>query len=232
MEIIDNPGQYEGSARAPQDLIANGYTFSIGDAISEGFDLFKKKAGEFVAYTLLVLVVSTIVSAVVPFSGTVIGPVLFAGVYIMAHRIKRNEPTEFNTFFKGFDLIGPLVLYGLVGTLLVSLGLILLVLPGIYLAIAYAFSIQFIIFYRYPFWDGMEWSRKVISKEWFSFFGFIIVLGLINLAGILALGVGLLFTIPISICALYAAFDRITGVSGAVTPPTGSDDNFSSGYRK
>lgn len=62
------------------------------------------------------------------------------------------------------------------------------------------------------FWEAMEASRKIVSKEWFSIFGFIIVLGLINLCGFLCLGVGLLFTVPMTSCAAYAAYADVVGV--------------------
>jgi len=52
-----------------------------------------------------------------------------------------------------------------------------------------------------------------VHREWFSIFAFLIVLILINFLGLLALGVGLLITVPLSYCALYVAFDDIVGVS-------------------
>jgi uncharacterized membrane protein len=58
----------------------------------------------------------------------------------------------------------------------------------------------------------MEASRKLITKNWFSFFGFGLVLFLINLGGALLLGVGLLVTIPISACAVAAAYADIVGL--------------------
>ena len=61
------------------------------------------------------------------------------------------------------------------------------------------------------FWDGMEFSRKLITKKWWNIFGFTLLLALINILGALVLLVGLLFTIPLTYCAIYAAFDDIVG---------------------
>jgi hypothetical protein len=59
----------------------------------------------------------------------------------------------------------------------------------------------------------METSRKLISKQWFPFFGFTIVLGLINFAAILlTCGLGLLLTGPLTVCAVAAAYENIVGV--------------------
>jgi uncharacterized membrane protein YdcZ (DUF606 family) len=68
------------------------------------------------------------------------------------------------------------------------------------------------------FWAGMEFSRKLISKNWFSFLGFAFVLVLLNLAGVLLLGVGLVVTIPISACVIATAYADIVGL-----PPCSSD---------
>jgi hypothetical protein len=59
-------------------------------------------------------------------------------------------------------------------------------------------------------WEGLEWSRQIITKKWFTFFGFSFLLGLIAVSGILLLVVGLLFTIPPVIIAQYVAFADVT----------------------
>jgi len=78
--------------------------------------------------------------------------------------------------------------------------------PGIYLGVAYSFTTALIVDRKFDFWEAMETSRKVISKRWFSFFGFVLVLVLINIVGALLLGVGLL-------CAIAAAYQDILGLS-------------------
>ena len=88
----------------------------------------------------------------------------------------------------------------------------ILVIPGIYLGIAYVWTSLFIAFYNMNFWDAMEMSRKFISKQWFLFFFFFFVLGLLALSGLILLFVGILITMPIVLCALYASFADVTGL--------------------
>ncbi len=197
------------------ELIAGGYQFDMGKYISEGWDLFQKNAGAFIGFTALVLVI-TGVFAFIPFIGSV-GQMLLvvplnAGFYIVAGKINRGEHTEFGDFFKGFDHFGSLVLASLISGVLIVIGCILLIIPGIYLAIAYSLMVPMVVFGRMEFWPALEASRKIISKNWFSFFGFAIVLGLINLLGIICLGVGILVTIPLTYCAVFSAFNHIVGV--------------------
>jgi len=91
-----------------------------------------------------------------------------------------------------------------------SIGIFLLMIPFIYLTIAWMFAPLFIIFYKMPAWEAMETSRKLITKKWFTFFGFTIVLALIILAGLLLICVGVLYFWPGTMNALYVAFEDIT----------------------
>jgi hypothetical protein len=194
-----------------QELFTQGYNTDISEYIRQGYKIFQKDIGSFVGYTLLFFLISA-VSNTIPFFGPVLvsGP-LTAGYFIVARKIRKGQPYEFGTFFKGFDFFIPLLLYSLIGGILTAAGFIALVIPGIYLAVAWMFSILFIVFGEMEFWDGMEFSRKLISKKWWNFFGLVILLLLINLAGAMALLVGLIFTVPISCCAIYAAFEDIVG---------------------
>jgi hypothetical protein len=91
---------------------------------------------------------------------------------------------------------------------------IILLLPAIYLGIAYTFSIPLIVDRKANFWAAMETSRKLITHQWFPFFGFSLVLFLINLAGVLACCIGVIFTAPLTVCAIAAAYENIVGLSG------------------
>lgn len=94
---------------------------------------------------------------------------------------------------------------------------ILLLIPAIYLGIAYSFTIPLIADRRLKFWSAMETSRRLLTHKWFAYFGFYFVLGLINLGGLLACGVGLLLTVPLTMCAIAAAYESIVGLSNAAS---------------
>lgn len=199
------------------NALSGNYQFKMGEYINKGFDIFKKDPGLFIGFTIVYLVISSFLG-VIPILGTIasvaISAPLTAGYFIMAHKISRNESRSFGDFFKGFDNFLPLFLAAFVSGIIIVLCLILLVLPGIYIAVCYMFATLFVVFYKHEFWDALETSRKVISKNWWNFFGFAIVLGLINLLGVLCLVVGIFVTIPATACAIYAAFDDIAGSSG------------------
>ena len=82
--------------------------------------------------------------------------------------------------------------------------------PVIYLAIAYLWVVPLIVFYDVDPWPALELSRKIITKQWWIFFGFGFVCGILAVLGILILLIGVLFTLPLVFCAQYAAFADVT----------------------
>lgn len=204
MEVINNIKQ------KTEQLIQQGYETDAGSYIRRGWEIFQDNMGMFIAYTVLMILISGF-AAIIPFGSLLVSGPLTAGFYIVANKISKGEAYEFGTFFKGFDYFVPLLLYSLIAGIFVALGLVALIVPGIFLAVAYTFAPLFIVFGKMEFWDGMEFSRKLVTRNWWNIFGFILLLFLINLAGALAFLVGLLFTIPLTSCAIYAAFEDIIG---------------------
>ena len=99
-------------------------------------------------------------------------------------------------------VIGPL------GILLIIVG----VVAAIFLSVVYLFSIPLIVGQRMEFWPAMEASRKILSKQWFGIFIFLVVLGLINIVGVIPCGLGLLVTVPLTTCSVAAAYESIVGL--------------------
>ena len=204
MEILNN------IKKRADELIARGYDTDAGKYISKGYSIFEKDMGKFIGYTALYFLI-TAASSCIPFGPVFLTGPLTAGFFIVARKINKNEPYDFGAFWKGFDFFVPLMLYTLISSILGALALFALIIPGIYLFVGWTFAIPFIIFGKMEFWDSMEISRKLVTKKWWNIFGFLLLLLLINFAGALVFFVGLLFTIPITYCALYAAFEDIVG---------------------
>jgi hypothetical protein len=204
MEILNNV------KKRAEELIARGYETDAGKYISKGYSIFEKDMGKFIGYTALFFLITT-ASSFVPFGPIFLSGHLTAGFFIVARKINKNEPYDFGAFWKGFDFFVPLMLYTLISTILGTLALIAFIIPGIYLFVGWAFAIPFIIFGNMEFWDSMEYSRKLITKKWWNIFGFLLLLMLINIAGAMVFFIGLLFTVPITYCAMYAAFEDIVG---------------------
>lgn len=207
-----------------EGLLQKDYTVKIGEYINSGWSLFQKNAGPFIGFTILVALINILIAKINQSASPVgslisilISGPLNAGFLIVAFKLLRDRATSFGDFFRGFNYYLPLFLVSLVSGVMVFIGFLLLIIPGIYLAIAYTFALPFVLEKKMNFWDAMELSRKLISKNWFAFFGFVLVLGLINIAGALVFGLGLLVTIPLSVGAIAAAYADIVGLPPATT---------------
>jgi hypothetical protein len=105
--------------------------------------------------------------------------------------------------------------------MLISIGFVCFVLPGIYMAVAWMFALSLVVDKQLDFWVAMEFSRKVVSKHWWKFFGFWLVLILLNLAGVLACGIGVFITAPVSFAAVAFAYQDIFGLARATDKKAG-----------
>lgn len=90
------------------------------------------------------------------------------------------------------------------------LGIGLLVI--IFLGVSWVFASMIAVFHNKEAWTAMETSRKLVAKNWLMVFLFLIVVGIISMSGFILLGIGILFTLPLGLCSLYAAFEDIAGL--------------------
>lgn len=222
-----------------REIQTRGYDFALGTYIERGYNVFSKQAGLFIAFTLVFMAIigfANVIPFVGPIAANIIlSPCLMAGYYLVAQKINAGErQIEFGDFFKGFDHLGKLAVVALFTSLVLVASTIpfgvfvfaalfsgdllsatfpfwtfALLVPAIYLAIAYAAAPFFAVFFKMEAWEAMEASRKVISKKWFTVFLFSIVLGLIAALGMIVLFVGLLVALPVIALAQYEAFSDI-----------------------
>jgi uncharacterized membrane protein len=92
-----------------------------------------------------------------------------------------------------------------------GVGLLICLIPAMYLSVSWMFAVPLIIDKRMNFWPAMETSRKVVGKHWWVVFGFLIMCGLIKAAGLLACGFGILFALPVTYAAMMYAYECMFG---------------------
>ena len=203
------------------DVIAAEYlrrnaSVDIGDAISRGWQLVMDHMGILVGGSLLAWVV-TLALGCVPIVGWILSMVLVGGLYLFFIRRIRGENVEIGDVFSGFSLaFAPLALAGLLTWLLTTIGLILCILPGIYLLVGYVFVPALVIDKKLDFWPAMEVSRQVVQKHWWTIFGLLLVLALIVIAGFIACLVGVIIAAPVATAALMYAYEDLFGPNVAL----------------
>jgi uncharacterized membrane protein len=187
---------------------SSGFRLSMESTLQVGFNLLRKAPAEFIIFSILGVVVFSN-----PVSGVLLGGPVMASYLHMAHLASRDQRIEISDFFKGFEKARSLILLNLLIFLLVLLGLIMLVIPGIYFAVSYVFSHLFVWFYDKDPSEAMRLSKLTVSGNFWQIILLFLILAGINLLGIMAMGIGILLTMPFSFCVVYAAFDDLIGVS-------------------
>ena len=231
--------QVEGVASTPPpenaeamaaEILARDYTLDIGSCLRRGWALVRGDFWTFIGITALVL---ALLSAAGGFSISIsqqtnvitersitgpnmsllsmlIGGPLMGGLYLYYLRKIRGAAASVETVFSGFSQrFLHLFLGSFVTWALTWLGILCLVLPGIYLFVIWIFTIPLIMDKRLEFWPAMQLGRRMVSKHFWQILGFSVVLALLCFAGFLALIVGVIFVAPVVIAALMYAYEDI-----------------------
>lgn len=199
------------------------YDFDIIVMIKAGWERIDGVKAQFVAgfaiYVVIAIIVQILLGFVFP-QGTsedpnflnqqIVGilayPVLMpilAGIIMMAIKYSRAEEIEYKTVFNYYHLLGKLAFAGVLIYILTLIGIMLLILPGIYLSVAYAFTVPLIVDKNMDVWEAMEHSRKTVTKHWFKVAGLMGLLTIIMALSAIPLGIGLIWTVPLMFVTLY-----------------------------
>ncbi len=189
------------------EKVSQGYRLSIESILQRGFNLIRKSPGIFIIYSFIGVIALTN-----PISGLLLGGPIITGYYIVSNLLNRDRIVTLSDFFKSFDKFVPLLILNLMMALVVFLGLMILLIPGIYFAVSYLFAHFFVWFYGVNPLEAIRLSRKTVSGNFGQIFLLCLTLTGINLLGALAFGVGVLLTVPFSYCVVYATFEDIIGI--------------------
>lgn len=206
-----------------EEAIASDYDFSIGDILSRAWAQVSGTKLPFFLGMLVIMaiyIVVTIIASIIPGVGGIIGALgnlfvsaLAAGFIAMSLKHLRGEQINFSQdFFSVFNIIIVLILALFLTNLLTIVGMLLLIIPGIYLSVAYYLTTWIIV--DNPgtsAWQAMEASRKIITKQWFKVFGLGICLGLIVGISAIPFGIGLIWTVPLAALSMGILYQTIFG---------------------
>lgn len=141
--------------------------------------------------------------------------VMQAGLFWLLLKLLRGQRAEFSDCFEGFDkAFVPGLLAGVLVSVLVSVGLLLCIIPGIFLATVWIFTWPLLVDRKLGAWQAMEVSRKVCGEHFWGLLGLLIVNLLVCLVGVLLCYVGLLVALPWTLAATACAYEDI------FNPPT------------
>jgi len=165
-----------------------------------------------------------IVSYWVPYVGPLLSWPLALGYFISAsHSIRSGEAVVCTHLVSGYLYYGPALVIGIFYSLAVSIGFLFLIIPGLYLWVALAFSLGVYLEYQQNgirILEAMRLSAGVVNKRFCSVACFLIINALFSFSGVLLFGIGIFITTPVSLIAIAYAFEDIFGMNRERHPDT------------
>ena len=128
------------------------------------------------------------------------------GLGLLGIRRAAGKDTPLSTLWEPYSQFIPLVVMLVLMGLLIVGGFFLLVLPGIYLAVAYSFAPYLMIEKNMGVWEALETSRKAITPCWWRYFGLLLIAVLLFIVGTIPLLIGLVWVLPIMAIAIGEVF--------------------------
>ena len=228
------PGSYP-----PQAPGGAGDAYDAPAAFGFGWRGFKANAGQLVLATLVVIVIAVVLSliteAIAPspdmtgpdggfeFEGgelvlnflvqTLVGGVAYLATAMLVRGtldITEGRPFSIGESFSRIPVV-PVIITGIMLSLLTSIGIVLLFLPGIVFAIFSFFTIYFVVDQGQSPFSALGSSFKMVGSN----FGAALLSGLLAvlvlIGGAIVLLVGLLVAIPVTALAGAYAYKRFSG---------------------
>jgi hypothetical protein len=134
-----------------------------------------------------------------------------AGLFLMGIKRAAGEAIHWKMVFKGFSCAGKIIVTTILQFILISIGFLLLILPGIYLVVGYTMTIPLIINKGVSPWQAMEMSRKAVHKIWWKVMGIFCIMVLIFMVSFIPLGIGLIWTWPMFIILVGVIYQHLFG---------------------
>src|SRR4030042_3338766 len=198
--------------------------FSKSEAINFGFETAKKNL--FFYFALFVICAFLILSYVIlqatlvsnfgvlgSFITGVVNWVVTASITLgfvnVALKLIDKKKVEYkDLFFQDWGLVFMYIITNLIRTIIIIVGFILLIVPGIIFAIKLQF-VDYLIVDKKMGIDSLSKSWQMTKGVKLNLFLFWILLALINIAGALLLLVGLFITIPLSMVATAYVYRKL-----------------------
>lgn len=228
-----------------EDGIAGNYDFEIMDVIKEGWQRQSGMKGAFWLGSILLSVIMLVLMIGMSFVGVmalgveagsdpsaasgqaaafqlvlqvIFGLVMYpmyAGIAMMGINRSVDLPPKGTMVLSFFGFTISLFFAMALMTVLTVIGYLLLIIPGIYLSIAYSMTMPLIVEKRLGIWAAMEASRRAVTKHWFKVFFVYLLMSLIILVSYLPLGIGLIWTLPMMIAVYGVMYRTMFGVEQA-----------------
>ena len=226
-------GTTEGSV---EKALAGNYQIAIGDVIKEAWGRVSGNKGTIWLAVLIYLVAFMVLSGVMvalmgstvdannspnPMGGlghmlvTLLITPLWVGITFVGVAIASDKPANSASIVKWYGTIFRLFFTYLLMGVMILLGTLLLVLPGIYLLVAYQMALPLVADKNMKPWEALETSRKAVTHKWFTFFGLYLVASIAMMVSMMLVGIPMIWLLPTFVIGSGILYRNTFGVEPA-----------------
>jgi len=141
--------------------------------------------------------------------GMVLQVIFKLGIIQILLNFRDAKKASFSDLFKSYPLFFKYIFASILYGLIVFVGTLLLIIPGIIWALQFAFCGFILVDQKASILESLRKSAEITKGHKWNLFLFLIVLILFNLLGTLAFYIGLLVTAPISALALVYVYRKL-----------------------
>ena len=191
--------------------------FDIGGLVKKSWEIVQRNAAVLIGGILVIALIQGVLSSITAKLGLynagslIVGGPLMLGYCGVVLRAARGGSPQFGELFEGFQRFLPAFLANLLITIFTTIGMVLCVLPGLFVGMIYCLTYFYMFDKKSDFWPSMESSRQTIMGAFGAWIPVYLVFLLLVIAGAIACGVGLLVTVPIAAVMLALAYDQAGG---------------------
>lgn len=219
------------------------YSFQVFALLGEAWATLKGMKGEYWGAVVMLILVSiglglvfhlvaqpaadsdnigltTVIALIQQIVTTLITAPMSAGIVMLALKHATNTPTSATEIFAYFSKAPRLLLLNIILYVMIFIGFLLFILPGIYLMVAWSMAVPLAVEKNMGVWQALETSRKAVTKKWFKFLGlFLLFMVVITIAAI-PLFIGLIWVLPWVTLAYAMLYRNMFGVTATTTAAT------------
>ena len=176
---------------------------NISDCVSAGFSGLKNNPVTHIVATLLVIFISGVGF------GLLTGPMVVGYMKMIKIEDEGGKP-EIADVFKGFDNFVPALLAVLVGSIIVSIGYMLCVLPGMLLMAIIPTAAYLVASGENDGINALKRAWEAVKGNLLGAFFCMLILGIIGNLGLILCFVGIIVTLPIAFIGSYHMAKQLT----------------------
>lgn len=210
-------------------------SFSIGEAVSFGWDTAKKHVGFFVLLIVATIVLefiptlagkaapeNAVMGTVVFLLGLAVGGLVHLGWANVSLRFCDGAKAELGDFFGIFPLILHYVAASILYGIIVMVGLMLLVVPGVMWALRFSLFPYMILEHDCGPIEALKMSSRVTKGGKWDLFGFYFTSMTIVMLGFAAVVLGLIWAVPTAAVATALVYRELLEQSEAAPAAAGA----------